>query len=175
MDAPYQDIVAQLRFAFPKPVSDRMHDAYFVFSFLRALDQVDALKSAAPMLGAPVTLDYAQCPRAAARVDPAGAPRRRGRAAPRLTRTARRLHDGARAGSTPQVPGSAPVLSWPAGPIDSMMGVNRGRGRLRAIGVTMAVGLAAAGLFVGLRPPRVDPNRVYRVGYAHNPPFQIRR
>ena len=60
MDAPYQDIVAQLRFAFPKPVSDRMHDAYFVFSFLRALDQVDALKSAAPMLGTPVTLDYAR-------------------------------------------------------------------------------------------------------------------
>ena len=54
MSAPYQDIVAQLRFAFPKPVSDRMHDAYFVFSFLRALDQVDALKSAAPMLGAPI-------------------------------------------------------------------------------------------------------------------------
>ena len=58
MGAPYQDIVGQLRFAFPKPVSDRMHDAYFVFSFLRALDQVDALKSAAPMLGQPVTLDY---------------------------------------------------------------------------------------------------------------------
>jgi glutamate/tyrosine decarboxylase-like PLP-dependent enzyme len=58
MSAPYQDIVGQLRFAFPQPVSDRMHDAYFVFSFLRALDQVDALKSAAPMLGAPVTLDY---------------------------------------------------------------------------------------------------------------------
>jgi glutamate/tyrosine decarboxylase-like PLP-dependent enzyme len=60
MGAPYQDIVGQLRFAFPKPVSDRMHDAYFVFSFLRALDQVDALKSAAPMLGQPVTLDYGQ-------------------------------------------------------------------------------------------------------------------
>jgi glutamate/tyrosine decarboxylase-like PLP-dependent enzyme len=58
MSAPYQDIVGQLRVAFPQPVSDRMHDAYFVFSFLRALDQVDALKSAAPMLGAPVTLDY---------------------------------------------------------------------------------------------------------------------
>jgi glutamate/tyrosine decarboxylase-like PLP-dependent enzyme len=56
--AAYQDLVAQLRFAFPKPVSDRMHDAYFVFSFLRALDQVDALKSAAPMLGSPVSLDY---------------------------------------------------------------------------------------------------------------------
>ena len=39
-------------------MSDRVHDAYFVFSFLRALDQVDALKSAAPMLGTPVTLDY---------------------------------------------------------------------------------------------------------------------
>jgi hypothetical protein len=42
MSAPYQDLVAQLRVAFPKPVSDRMHDAYFVFSFLRALDEVDA-------------------------------------------------------------------------------------------------------------------------------------
>jgi glutamate/tyrosine decarboxylase-like PLP-dependent enzyme len=58
MAAPYQDLVSQLRTAFPAPVSDRLHDAYFVFSFLRALDQVDALKSAAPMLGAPVTLDY---------------------------------------------------------------------------------------------------------------------
>ena len=58
MGVPYQDIVGQLRFAFPKPVSDRMHDAYFVFSFLRALDQVDALKSAAPMLGQPVALDF---------------------------------------------------------------------------------------------------------------------
>jgi L-2,4-diaminobutyrate decarboxylase len=58
MPAPYQDLVGQLRVAFPRPVSDRTHDAYFAFSFLRALDQVDALKSAAPMLGSPVTLDY---------------------------------------------------------------------------------------------------------------------
>lgn len=58
MTAPYQGLVAQLRTAFPAPVSDRVHDAYFVFSFLRALDQVDALKSAAPMLGSPVELDY---------------------------------------------------------------------------------------------------------------------
>jgi L-2,4-diaminobutyrate decarboxylase len=58
MTAPYQGLVAQLRTAFPAPVSDRMHDAYFVFSFLRALDQVDALKSAAPMLGSPAELDY---------------------------------------------------------------------------------------------------------------------
>jgi L-2,4-diaminobutyrate decarboxylase len=56
--APYQEIVSQLRTAFPAPTSDRVHDAYFVFSFLRALDQVDALKSAAPMLGKPAVLDY---------------------------------------------------------------------------------------------------------------------
>ena len=58
MTTPYQDIVAELRTAFPRPVSDRMHDAYFVFSFLRALDQIDALKSVTPMLGTPVELDY---------------------------------------------------------------------------------------------------------------------
>lgn len=56
--APYQDIVAALRQAFPQPVSDRVHDAYVVFSFLRALDQVDALKNVTPVLGRQVTLDY---------------------------------------------------------------------------------------------------------------------
>ena len=59
MTAPYQQIVTELRQAFPQPVSDRVHDAYFVFSFLRALDQVDAMKSALPLLGKPVVLDYA--------------------------------------------------------------------------------------------------------------------
>ncbi len=54
----YHQIVQQLRQAFPQPVSDRVHDAYFVFSFLRALDQVDAMKSETPLLGGPVTLDY---------------------------------------------------------------------------------------------------------------------
>src|SRR5687767_539640 len=58
MPAPYQDIVASLRQAFPAPVSDRMHDAYFVFSFLRALDQVDSMKSDIPLLGGPEELDY---------------------------------------------------------------------------------------------------------------------
>jgi L-2,4-diaminobutyrate decarboxylase len=58
VSAPYQNLVAQLRTAFPTPVSDRVHDAYFVFSFLRALDQVDALKSAAPMLGSPTFVDF---------------------------------------------------------------------------------------------------------------------
>src|SRR4029079_16633817 len=58
MTPAYQDLVAQLRTAFPAPVSDRLHDAYFVFSFLRALDQVDALKSAAPMLATTGVLAY---------------------------------------------------------------------------------------------------------------------
>ncbi|MBW3541814.1 MAG: aspartate aminotransferase family protein [Planctomycetes bacterium] len=58
MSERYEDIVAALRQAFPQPVSDRVHDAYFVFSFLRALDRVDAMKSQAPMLGKPEELDY---------------------------------------------------------------------------------------------------------------------
>lgn len=58
MTAPYEQLVHQLRQAFPQPVSDRLHDAYFVFSFMRALDQVDAMKSVSPVLGGPVTLNY---------------------------------------------------------------------------------------------------------------------
>lgn len=58
MPAAYQTLLQELRQAFPQPVSDRVHDAYFVFSFLRALDQVDALKSETPILGQPVELDY---------------------------------------------------------------------------------------------------------------------
>ena len=45
MTAPYYKLVKSLRRAFPQPVSDREHDAYFVFSIMRALDQVDAMKS----------------------------------------------------------------------------------------------------------------------------------
>ena len=55
---PYQSIVNSLTAAFPKPVSDRMHDAYFVFSFLRVLDQVDSLKSLIPLLGQPTDINY---------------------------------------------------------------------------------------------------------------------
>ena len=56
MTVPYQQIVHDLRQAFPQPVSDRVHDAYFVFSFLRALDRVDSMKSRAPLLGRPEDL-----------------------------------------------------------------------------------------------------------------------
>jgi glutamate/tyrosine decarboxylase-like PLP-dependent enzyme len=58
MTALYQEIVSTLRQSFPRPVSDRVHDAYFVFSFLRVLDQVDSMKSVSPLLGRPAVLDY---------------------------------------------------------------------------------------------------------------------
>jgi L-2,4-diaminobutyrate decarboxylase len=55
----YQQLLETLRKAFPQPVSDPVHDGYVVFSILRALDQVDALKSQAPILGKPTEPDYA--------------------------------------------------------------------------------------------------------------------
>lgn len=58
-ERPYHALLARLRDAFPAPVSDRKHDAYFVFSILRALDRVDGLKSDVPLLGRPRELDYA--------------------------------------------------------------------------------------------------------------------
>jgi L-2,4-diaminobutyrate decarboxylase len=59
MTPPYYKLVKSLRRAFPQPVSDRVHDAYFVFSIMRALDQVDAMKSVSPVLGEPRELDFA--------------------------------------------------------------------------------------------------------------------
>ena len=47
----YRDILENIRRAFPQPVSDPIHDSYFVHSIMRALDQVDALKTHLPMLG----------------------------------------------------------------------------------------------------------------------------
>src|SRR5436190_17416246 len=58
MTSRYHEILERLRSQFPQPVSDPQHDAYFVFSILRALDKVDALKSQAPMLGAAVDPNY---------------------------------------------------------------------------------------------------------------------
>ncbi len=55
----YRTLLDTLRKDFPQPVSDPVHDGYVVFSILRALDQVDALKSQRPMLGAPLHPDYA--------------------------------------------------------------------------------------------------------------------
>jgi L-2,4-diaminobutyrate decarboxylase len=54
----YRGFVDELRDAFPQPTSDRKHDAYFVFSILRALDRVDSMKSTVPILGRLRELDY---------------------------------------------------------------------------------------------------------------------
>ena len=51
MTTPYRDILDKVRLAFPQPVSDPIHDSYFIHSIMRALDQVDALKTELPILG----------------------------------------------------------------------------------------------------------------------------
>jgi len=58
MTAAYSEIVTSLRQAFPQPVSDRVHDAYFVYSIMRALDHVDSMKSETPVLGVPSELNF---------------------------------------------------------------------------------------------------------------------
>lgn len=54
----YRDILERIRLAFPQPTSDPIHDSYFVHSIMRALDQVDALKTELPILGDIVVGDY---------------------------------------------------------------------------------------------------------------------
>ena len=55
----YRDNLDILRRAFPQPVSDQEHDAWFVFSVLRALDRVDKMKSQRPILGEPKEVNFA--------------------------------------------------------------------------------------------------------------------
>lgn len=54
----HRDILNQIRLAFPQPVSDTIHDSYFVHSIMRALDQVDALKTHLPFLGSIIHGDF---------------------------------------------------------------------------------------------------------------------
>ena len=54
----YRDNLTILRRAFPQPVSDQEHDGWFVFSVLRALDRVDAMKSQRPILGEPKEINF---------------------------------------------------------------------------------------------------------------------
>ena len=70
MSAPYRDLLSQIRLTFPQPVSDRIHDSYFVFSLMRAIDQIDALKSEITLLGGSRTLDYAAARKARMASDP---------------------------------------------------------------------------------------------------------
>ena len=65
MSSPYRQILKEVRLAFPQPVSDPIHDSYFVHSIMRALDQVDGLKSHLPILGAMVPGDFAEARKAA--------------------------------------------------------------------------------------------------------------
>lgn len=58
MPSPYRELLAKIRLAFPQPVSDRVHDSYFVHSMMRALDQVDKLKTELPSLGLAPPNDY---------------------------------------------------------------------------------------------------------------------
>lgn len=58
MNPPYYSMVQELRLAFPQPVSDRIHDAYFGHAIMDAIDKVDDMKSARPLLGEPVELDF---------------------------------------------------------------------------------------------------------------------
>ena len=60
----YRDILRQIRLAFPQPVSDPIHDSYFVHSIMRALDQVDGLKTQLPILGSVVSGDFEQARKA---------------------------------------------------------------------------------------------------------------
>ncbi len=58
--AAYRNHLEVLRRAFPQPVSDQEHDAWFVFSMLRALDRVDGMKSQRPILGEPAEIDFSR-------------------------------------------------------------------------------------------------------------------
>lgn len=60
MPPSYRDALEHIRRAFPQPVSDPIHDSYFVHSIMRALDQVDALKTHLPTLGPVVSGDFAE-------------------------------------------------------------------------------------------------------------------
>ena len=58
MATAYREKLDKIRLAFPQPVSDRVHDSYFVHSIMRALDMVDGFKSKVPVLGVREPLDY---------------------------------------------------------------------------------------------------------------------
>jgi L-2,4-diaminobutyrate decarboxylase len=58
METTYRKVLEHIRMAFPQPVSNRVHDSYFVHSIMRAIDAVDALKSERPILGERGELDY---------------------------------------------------------------------------------------------------------------------
>ena len=71
MSSPYRQILKEVRLAFPQPVSDPIHDSYFIHSIMRALDQVDALKTRLPILGSVVPGDFEAARKARLRAETA--------------------------------------------------------------------------------------------------------
>lgn len=53
-----RNMLEQIRMAFPQPVSDRVHDFYFVHSIMKAVEAVDAMKSERYILGERGELNY---------------------------------------------------------------------------------------------------------------------
>ena len=64
-DVTYRDILKDIRLSFPQPVADPIHNSYFVHSIMRALDQVDELKTHLPMLGNIIPADFEEARQAA--------------------------------------------------------------------------------------------------------------
>lgn len=54
----YRNLLEKIRLTFPQPVSDAIHNSYFVHSIMRALNQVDELKTDLPMLGEIIHGDF---------------------------------------------------------------------------------------------------------------------
>ncbi len=67
MPTAYRELLDRIRLSFPRPVSDKVHDSYFVHSILRAIDRVDDLKTEIPLLGKTTEPDYAAARQAAIR------------------------------------------------------------------------------------------------------------
>lgn len=51
-------MLKQIQMAFPQPVSDRVHDSYFVHSIIRAFEAVDTIKSERHIPGERGELNY---------------------------------------------------------------------------------------------------------------------
>lgn len=54
----YRNLLEKIHLTFPQPVSDAIHNSYFVHLIMRALDQADELKTDLPMLGETVDGDF---------------------------------------------------------------------------------------------------------------------
>ncbi len=54
----YKDLLQKVRVFFPSPISDPVHDAYFIQSVAKGLNAIDNLKGRQPFLGTRTKLEY---------------------------------------------------------------------------------------------------------------------